>query len=118
MWTQGLQMNEATALLPVAHAEGRFIPGSPDLIDRLSADGQIAVRYKSTENPNGSVDDVAGICDASGLIFGLMPHPERYTRWTHHPWWTRLDDSLTQGEPPGLLMFRNAVRHATQGAVV
>ena len=52
---------------------------------------------------------IAGICDASGLVFGLMPHPERYLRWTRHPRWTRLDAAARRGDPPGLAIFRNAV---------
>ena len=58
-------------------------------------------------SPNGSVDAIAGICDATGRIFGLMPHPERYTHPTHHPRWTR------EGcrEPDGLHIFRNAVNY-------
>ena len=58
-------------------------------------------------SPNGSVDAIAGICDSTGRIFGLMPHPERYTHPTHHPRWTR------EGcrEPDGLHIFRNAVNY-------
>jgi phosphoribosylformylglycinamidine synthase len=52
---------------------------------------------------------IAGICDASGLVLGLMPHPERYVRWTQHPRWTRLTPHQRRGEPLGLRMFRNAV---------
>ncbi len=58
-------------------------------------------------SPNGSVDAIAGICDATGRIFGLMPHPERYTHPTHHPRWTREG----RGEPDGLHIFRNAVNY-------
>ncbi len=105
VWTKGLDVRDT--LLPIAHGEGRFIAG--DTLARLEASGQIAVRYASDDNPNGSDGDVAGICDASGLILGLMPHPERYTRWTQHPHWTRLEESARQGDPPGLAMFRNAV---------
>ncbi|MHC4128875.1 MAG: phosphoribosylformylglycinamidine synthase subunit PurQ [Planctomycetota bacterium] len=54
---------------------------------------------------------MAGICDASGLVLGLMPHPERFTRWTQHPRWTRLEASRLTGDPLGLAMFRNAVAH-------
>ena len=110
-------MNASAALLPVAHGEGRFIPESRELLDRLDADGQIAVRYAEDDNPNGSLGAVAGICDASGLVFGLMPHPERYTRWTQHPWWTRLANEDREGDPPGLTMFRNAVAHAARVVV-
>ncbi|MHC4908310.1 MAG: phosphoribosylformylglycinamidine synthase subunit PurQ [Planctomycetota bacterium] len=80
--------------------------------------GQIAVRYAAADNPNGSDGDIAGICDASGLVLGLMPHPERYTRWSHHPSWTRLDEASRAGDPPGLAMFRNAVAHVHATATV
>ena len=118
VWTAGLDMDDRAALLPIAHGEGRFIPESRELLQRLETNGQIAVRYAADDNPNGSIGDVAGICDASGLVFGLMPHPERYTRWTHHPRWTRLDDDAMTGDAPGLRMFRSAVAHARQAAAV
>jgi phosphoribosylformylglycinamidine (FGAM) synthase-like amidotransferase family enzyme len=118
IWTQGVGCDAETALLPVAHGEGRFVVDSDELLVRLETNGQIAVRYAANDNPNGSTADVAGICDASGLIFGLMPHPERYTQWIHHPWWTRLEQASMSGEPPGLSIFRNAVAHATQTATV
>jgi phosphoribosylformylglycinamidine synthase len=60
------------------------------------------------DNPNGSVDDVAGICDATGRVFGLMPHPERFVDPTQHPTWTR-GPKREVGE--GLRMFQNAVRY-------
>jgi phosphoribosylformylglycinamidine synthase len=102
-------------MLPIAHGEGRFIPESDDLIHRLEDSGQIAVRYAEHDNPNGSTANIAGICDASGLVFGLMPHPERFTHWTQHPIWTRMDDRKSLGEPLGLRMFRNAVAVAKEG---
>lgn len=82
---------------------------------RLSADRQVAIRYAHDENFNGSMEAVAGICDPSGLVLGLMPHPERFTRWTQHPWWTRLPRERMAGEPLGLRMFRRAVRFVTHG---
>lgn len=118
IWTQGVAINDHRGLLPIAHGEGRFIPQSDEALHRLEASGQIAVRYAADDNPNGSVGNVAGICDSTGLVLGLMPHPERYTRWTQHPWWTRLADDERAGDPPGLAMFRNAVRHAAQVAAV
>jgi phosphoribosylformylglycinamidine synthase len=114
VWMQGLVPREEAARLPVAHGEGRFIPGSQRLIDRLAQDGQVAVRYRADDNPNGSVADVAGICDASGLVLGLMPHPERFTRWTQHPWWTRLPESCFAEAPLGLAIFRNAVSYVSR----
>ncbi|MDA0974557.1 MAG: phosphoribosylformylglycinamidine synthase subunit PurQ [Planctomycetota bacterium] len=51
------------------------------------------------------------MCDASGLVLGLMPHPERFLHWNRHPRFTRLDEAQMQGPPPGLAMFQNAVAH-------
>ncbi len=113
IWTQGL--NEAfashadeTMRLPIAHGEGRFVTANAAVLKDLRDNGQIALTY--VDNPNGSEADIAGICDASGRIFGLMPHPERYLDWTLHPFWTRLGASVRQGPTPGLMMFQNAVR--------
>jgi len=113
IWTRNLHMPPGTAMLPIAHGEGRFIASGDDL-SRLETMNCIAVRYASDDNPNGSLGDVAGICDRRGLVFGLMPHPERYTRWTSHPTWNRLGDAGTTLEPPGLQMFRNAVNHVRE----
>ena len=93
--------------LPVAHGEGRFVAMNDAVLDALEAQGQVALRY--ADNYNGSARAIAGICDASGLVFGLMPHPERFLEWTRHPWWTRLPSDLRARETPGMKMFRNAV---------
>jgi phosphoribosylformylglycinamidine synthase len=93
--------------LPVAHAEGRFV-AAPEVIARLQAAGQVALRYSSGTNHNGSTADIAGVCDPSGRVFGLMPHPERFLRWENHPRWTR---EPRQAEGQGVRFFRTAVRH-------
>jgi phosphoribosylformylglycinamidine synthase len=112
IWTRDLRLSADEAVLPIAHGEGRFIAGDTAILDALDHAGQIALRYRADDNPNGSMDDIAGICDASGLLLGLMPHPERFTNWQRHPWWTRLDRGLMSSqEPLGLRMFRNAVAH-------
>ncbi len=112
IWTRGLgDLDAAVRLLPSAHGEGRFI-AAPEVVAALEADGRVAVRYTEADHFNGSIGRIAGICDASGLVFGLMPHPERYTRWTQHPTWTRLAPGVRDGDAPGLRMFRNAVEHA------
>jgi phosphoribosylformylglycinamidine synthase I len=108
VWTRDLVHDGDLAVLPSAHGEGRFTTDASTLA-ALESSGQIAVRYADGENFNGSVKRIAGICDASGLVFGLMPHPERYLRWSRHPRWTRLEPSLRRGDPPGLAMFRNAI---------
>jgi phosphoribosylformylglycinamidine synthase I len=113
IWTRGIEPSNDNAVLPIAHGEGRFIAAEVPQIARLERGGQIAVRYAADDNPNGSMGDIAGICDATGLVLGLMPHPERFTSWMQHPWWTRLERSMIEGATPlGLKMFRNAVAHA------
>ncbi len=112
IWTAGLAgMASEAMVLPSAHGEGRFV-ATEETTDALENAGRVALRYAEADHFNGSRERIAGICDASGLVFGLMPHPERYTRWSQHPTWTRLDASVRSGDTPGLSMFRNAVRHA------
>jgi phosphoribosylformylglycinamidine synthase I len=91
--------------LPVAHAEGRFAASGPTL-DRLEAAGQLCLRYSSETCHNGSARNVAGICDPTGRVFGLMPHPERFLRWENHPRWTR---EVRRPEGDGVRFFRAAV---------
>jgi phosphoribosylformylglycinamidine synthase len=102
--------------LPVAHGEGKFLTADPAAVARLEAAGQVVLRYIDVQghptldypaNPNGSPAGVAGVCDPTGRVFGLMPHPERHYDPLQHPRWTR------QGPKPegdGLRIFRNAVR--------
>jgi len=93
--------------LPIAHAEGQLI-GDSQTLNRL---GQVALKYVSGENPNGSQGDIAGLCDTTGRVFGLMPHPERYIDPLQHPHWTR---SLPKDRPrfgDGFILFKNAVEY-------
>ncbi len=106
--------------LPIAHAEGKFVARTTQVLGQLKEQRQLALRYceESTEicdeilpmpvNPNGSMANVAGICDETGRVFGLMPHPERHIDLTHHPRWTR-----GEGRDPGdgLQVFQNAIRY-------
>lgn len=113
VWTKGLtdavppEHRNDVLQLPVAHGEGRLVADTPTVIARLEQRGQIALRYD--DNFNGSEGAIAGICDPSGRVFGLMPHPERFLEWTRHPYWTRLGKGVTSGDTPGLRMFKNAV---------
>ena len=67
-------------------------------------------RYKGYPyNPNGSVENIAGICDKTGQIFGLMPHPERYISYLQHPRWTRIG---SRGRGDGFAIFKNGVEFA------
>lgn len=111
VWTKGLGSFE----LPIAHGEGRFT-GPSELLDQLQNAGQIALRYATGSNPNGSELDIAGVCDPSGVIFGLMPHPERFVTPTQHPQWTRMGKSFLDQEMPGLQIFQNAVTHVRERA--
>jgi phosphoribosylformylglycinamidine synthase len=102
--------------VPVAHGEGNFTCREPWILKGLEQTGQVVLRYVDAEgqpgpypiNPNGSQGDVAGVCDPTGRVLGLMPHPERHVLPTQHPRWTRL--GLAE-EGDGLRLFRNAVRY-------
>lgn len=116
VWTAGLAaagLADEASMLPVAHGEGRFVAADAATLEALERSGQVAVRYASDHN--GSQNRIAGICDATGLIFGLMPHPERFLDWNRHPFWTRLEPAMRGTITPGLAMFRNAVSHVTAG---
>lgn len=104
--------------LPVRHGEGKFIPRDKEVLERLHRENLIVLQYSNEEysgiameyplNPNGSVDGIAGICNDTGRIFGLMPHPEAYLHYTNHPRWTR--ENLPE-EGMGLMLFKNAVEY-------
>lgn len=104
---------EELLYLPVAHAEGKFIPKNNKILEQLKKNGQVVLRYVKENgkrggypyNPNGSVDNIAGICDLTGRIFGLMPHPERFLRKELHPHWHRKRNLKPQGQ----LIFQNGV---------
>jgi len=103
--------------LPVAHGEGKFIPADDLSVEGLAAAGQVAFRYVGEDgktgagypwNPNGSLADIAGVCDPTGRVLGLMPHPERHILPIHHPQWTRRP-KVRDGD--GLAIFRRGVKH-------
>jgi phosphoribosylformylglycinamidine (FGAM) synthase-like amidotransferase family enzyme len=118
VWTRPLveaftpEAEAAVLRLPIAHGEGRFVTDMPETMAAIEANQQVALRYAPGDNPNGSTNDIAGICDASGRILGLMPHPERYLAWENHPFWTRLPPEQRTGDTPGLRMFKAAVEAA------
>ena len=114
VWTAGLT---GPVELPVAHGEGRFVCGSEAVRRALWSGGHVALTYAEgggpagPNDPNGSDDRIAGVCDATGLVFGLMPHPERHVSRLQHPAWT----SRPAGggdEAVGLSLFRAAVERA------
>lgn len=100
--------------LPVAHGEGKVVP-----MDGALSEAQVPVYYVDPSgnkagypyNPSGSVGNIAGICNKSGRVFALMPHPERHVSPSHHPAWTR-DGGGIRGD--GFQIFRNAVRCARE----
>jgi phosphoribosylformylglycinamidine (FGAM) synthase-like amidotransferase family enzyme len=115
VWTRGLDGMD----LPARHGEGKFLCESDEILGRLKDGRQVAARYVDDDgaatqdwpaNPNGSPGAVAGICDPSGRLFGLMPHPDAYLHPFQHPRWSRRRHS---GEVPaegeGLRIFRNGV---------
>ena len=123
IFTRGLLQIE----LPVRHAEGKIFATDKD-IDLLFSNNQVVMQYADENgdsadgkwplNPNGSLRDIAGICDPTGRIFGLMPHPEAFHDLTNHPDWTRKKEVLNrQGknidnrEGDGIRIFRNAVEY-------
>jgi phosphoribosylformylglycinamidine synthase I len=101
--------------LPTAHGEGRFLVRQEWQLAGLRQAGQAVLLYVDAAgkpggypvNPSGSQGDIAGICDATGRVLGLMPHPERHVLPIHHPRWTRQG---LAAEGDGLVLFRNAVR--------
>ena len=123
VFTKGISSIE----LPVRHGEGKFY-AEDETVDRLFENNQVALQYADENgdpaggrrplNPNGSLRDIAGICDPSGRIFGLMPHPEGFNHYTNHPNWTKRKEALSrQGkaveseEGEGIKIFRNAVEY-------
>lgn len=109
--------------MPVAHAEGKFMVRDQASLDSLAAARRLVLRYAGPgqsaapsvdpnvaypANPNGAAGDVAGVCDATGRVFGLMPHPERFIFAHQHPQWTRKGLS---GAGDGMKLFENAVAY-------
>lgn len=115
LWTEGIGNLE----LPTRHGEGKFLAADDDIFARLEQGHQIAVCYVDREgspteewpaNPNGSPGAVAGICDPTGRLFGLMPHPDAYLYPFHHPQWSRWRfQGTVPDEGGGLAVFRNGV---------
>ncbi len=112
--------------LPVRHGEGKFFAES-DVLERIESGAQVILRYARPDgspangefplNPNGSVMDIAGICDVTGRVAGLMPHPEAFNHFTNHPEWTWLREKYRREgreipeEGQGIRIFRNAVEY-------
>jgi phosphoribosylformylglycinamidine synthase len=114
VWTKNLP---EIIYLPVAHGEGKFVTQDKKTLDRLRKNNQVVFQYCDGKgrtagypyNPNGSVDDIASICDETGRVLGLMPHPERHIDFSQHPHWTEMRNKK-QGD--GLEIIRNGVGYA------
>lgn len=115
VWTKGIESID----LPVAHGEGKFVVNK-NLVRKLFDNGQVVFRYADSNgkatmdypaNPNGSVASIAAICNDTGRIFGLMPHPERYNKAENHPLASlqKINNTLPE-EGRGLEIFRNGVK--------
>jgi phosphoribosylformylglycinamidine synthase len=117
IFTRGMD----TIYLPVRHGEGKFVVKDESVRKRLHSQSQVAICYTRDDygestcdypfNPNGSLDGIAGICDPSGRMLGMMPHPEGYLHYTNHPRWTRED---LPEEGVGVTIFRNAAEYVKQ----
>lgn len=104
IFTKGIK---GTIYLPIAHAEGKFVTLNKNILNKLKSNDLIVFKY--VNNPNGSEESIAGICNPGGNILGMMPHPERFLIKYNHPRWTR-EDLSEEGD--GLSIFRNAVEFA------
>jgi phosphoribosylformylglycinamidine synthase len=113
-WTKGVGPLE----LPSRHGEGKFVAESDAALSRLAAAGQLPFRYVDAagapteawpDNPNGSAHGVAGVCDRTGRILGLMPHPDAFLYPWHHPDWPRRRAAIEGVEAGGLAIFRAGV---------
>ncbi len=130
VWTRGIKQLE----LPVRHGEGRFVVKSEGILNILKEKNLITMQYTRNsdsgtndrhngsssshsfniteevpypDNPNGSIENIAGICDKTGRIFGLMPHPEAFLIPENHPQWPR----KTPNPSNALIIFKNGVNY-------
>jgi phosphoribosylformylglycinamidine synthase subunit PurQ / glutaminase len=118
LYTRGI---EGGVYLPIRHGEGKFLVDQPQTLETIEAKHLACLKYSDQnysaptmefpENPNGSVNAIAGICDETGRVMGLMPHPEAFVHRTQHPRWTRED---LPEEGGGLAFFRNAAQYVKE----
>lgn len=116
IFTKGI---EKGIYLPVRHGEGKFLTDTPTTLEQIEAGHLAVLKYSGSDyveatmefpaNPNGSTNAIAGICDPTGRLMGLMPHPEAFVHYTQHPRWTR--EELPE-EGDGLILYRNAAKYA------
>lgn len=110
--------------LPVRHGEGKFLCDSDATLTRIEEKHLAVLRYSDAgyaeaamefpANPNGSTNAIAALCDPSGRLMGLMPHPEAFVHYTQHPRWTR--EELPE-EGDGLILYRNAAEYVRKNLI-
>lgn len=115
VFTRGI---EKGIYLPMRHGEGKFLCDSDQTLERIEGEHLAVFKYSGPDfgqptmefpaNPNGSRNAIAGICDPSGRLMGLMPHPEAFVHYTQHPRWTR--EELPE-EGDGLILYKNAAEY-------
>ncbi len=115
VYTKGID----TVEMPVRHGEGKFVAIDDKILYSLKSNNLIALQYVDPHsgeptqqyplNPNGSTLSIAGICDPTGRLMGLMPHPEANNHFTNHPLWTRKVLDIEEGS--GIVFFRNAIEY-------
>jgi phosphoribosylformylglycinamidine synthase len=118
VYTTGI---EKGIYLPVRHGEGKFVVDEAETLARIERENLAVLKYADAGyvsptmefplNPNGSLNAIAGLCDSTGRVMGLMPHPEAFVHRTQHPRWTR--EQLPE-EGDGLVFFRNAARYVKE----
>jgi phosphoribosylformylglycinamidine synthase len=121
VWTRGIDK----LCLPVRHGEGKLKVEDRSVLKRLARDGQVVLRYADPQegkptmrypfNPNGSAEAIAGVCDTTGRVLGMMPHREAYWSPYNHPGWQRqkMDGTLPK-EGAGISISRNGVEYAKE----
>mgnify|MGYP001562278477 FL=1 len=108
VWLKGVGAMD----LPIRHGEGRLVFAPirrTEVFNKMERLGMTCLRYD--HDPNGSEDKLAGLCDITGRIFGLMPHPEAFVRWTAYPEWTA-QPGRASAPGQGLMVFENAYKEA------
>ncbi|HEY5974783.1 MAG TPA: phosphoribosylformylglycinamidine synthase subunit PurQ [Geobacteraceae bacterium] len=121
IFTRGIEQG---IYLPIRHGEGKFVTASPAVLARMEEANLTVFKYADAAyqaptmefplNPNGSEHAIAGICDESGRLMGLMPHPEAFVHYTQHPRWTREELPI---EGDGLILFKNAAAYVKENLV-
>lgn len=112
VWLKGLGAMD----LPIRHGEGRLMIAPArkvEVLGKMERQGLGCLKYEG-ESPNGSDEGLAGLCDVTGRILGMMPHPEAFVRWTSHPEWT-FQPGRANSPGQGLMIFENAYREAKNG---